>query len=123
VNGRRNRMRMHPLMWAAALAVALVFQAACNNTQIGQLTSNPGKYQGRTVNVAGQVTTAFGLLGEGAYQIEDGTGSIWVISEGFGVPGKGLRVQVTGAYESGATIGSRSVGNAIRETQPYKTLH
>lgn len=105
-----------------ALLVCLVVEAGCNDTRINDLTANPGRYQGKSVTVAGQVTKSFALLGMGAYEINDGTGSVWVISTGSGVPGKGVRVEVTGEFQSGVTVQGKSFGNAIAQTHGYRTL-
>src|SRR5690348_17314300 len=96
--------------------VSLALLTACPpRTKISDLERNPGKYQGRDVTVAGEVTESFGLLGNGAYQLNDGTGSVWIISEGFGVPGKGARVSATGTLIQGASFGGRSFATAIRQ--------
>jgi hypothetical protein len=107
---------------AVALLALLAFEAGCDSTRISDITSNPGRYQGKSVTVAGEVTQSFALLGMGAYQINDGTGSLWVISTGSGVPGKGIRVEVTGQFQSGVTIQGKSLGNAITQTHGYRTL-
>ncbi len=100
-----------------ALAVLLIFLAACDRTRIGDINRDPGRYAGREVTIAGQVLTSFGALGEGAFEVDDGTGSIWVISAGYGVPSQGARISVTGRVESGVTIGGRTFTNVLRETQ------
>jgi hypothetical protein len=106
----------------SALLMLLVLEAGCNDTRIGDLTANPGRYQGKSVTVAGEVTKSFAVLGMGAYQISDGTGSLWVVSTGSGVPSKGIRVEVTGPFQSGVTIQGHSLGNAIEQSHGYRTL-
>jgi hypothetical protein len=100
----------------AILASAIVFLAACNDVKIADINNDPGRYAGKEVSISGQVTTSFGLLGEGAYQMDDGTGRIWVLSQGYGVPGQGTRCTVKGQVVSGVTFGGRSFANALRET-------
>ncbi len=118
-----NRNRDNRIVrWALPLLALLIFTAACDNTPIGQMASNPGRFQGKSVTVAGEVTNSFGLLGQGAYEVNDGTGSVWVVSGGFGIPGKGIRVQVSGTFESGVTFSGKTLGNAIEQTRRYKTL-
>jgi hypothetical protein len=103
---------------AGSLLVALLLLAACEGVKIGDLNRDPSRYHGREVTITGRVVDSFGLLGDGAFQLDDGTGRIWVISGGFGVPSNGLRVVVTGTASSGLTIAGRSFGNALRETHP-----
>jgi len=120
-----SMMHRKMILWAAgmlALLALLIFEAGCNGTRIGDLTANPGRYQGKSVTVAGEVTKSFALLGMGAYQINDGTGSLWVISTGSGVQGKGIRVEVTGEFQSGVKVQAKSFGNAIAQAHGYRTL-
>lgn len=88
--------------------------AACGSVKIGRINADPSRYQSKTVKVSGTVTSSFGALGAGGYQVEDDTGKIYVIS-GTGVPSKGSRVTVKGRVQSGVTILGKSFGTAIRE--------
>ncbi|MCL4401603.1 MAG: hypothetical protein M1436_02915, partial [Acidobacteria bacterium] len=87
---------------------------ACGSVRIGRITQDPTRFRNRTVHVSGTVVTSFGALGTGGYQIQDGTGSIYVLSS-TGVPSKGSRVTVHGTVINGATVFGRSIGTAIRE--------
>ena len=60
---------------------------------------------------------AFGALGNGMYQVDDGTGKIWVLSEGFGVPSKGAKVSVTGNIVQAASFAGVNYSTVLRETQ------
>lgn len=97
----------------AALAVGFLLQG-CASVKIGRINADPSRYYNQTVRVDGTVTTSVGLLGTGGYQIDDGTGTIFVISR-TGVPAGGSRVTVTGRVMGGAQILGRTVGTAIRE--------
>jgi hypothetical protein len=100
------------------IASVLIFAfQGCNHVKISDLARDPGKYSNRDVTVAGRVSQSFGVMGNGAYQIDDGTGTIWIISEGYGVPGNGAKVSATGRLMSGATFGGRSLGMALRQTK------
>jgi len=70
--------------------------SACGTVRIARINSDPSRYQNRDVRVAGQVTNSFGALGTGGYQVDDGSGKIFVVSTGTGVPAKGSRVTVSG---------------------------
>src|SRR5437899_10215366 len=69
----------------------MIFLVGCETTKIGDINRDPGRYAGKDVAISGQATESFGVLNEGAFEVDDGTGRIWVLSEGFGVPGKGAR--------------------------------
>ncbi|MGH9774878.1 MAG: hypothetical protein ACRD50_08010 [Candidatus Acidiferrales bacterium] len=111
---RSNRFRISILVVGAMLA-ALAFETACNNTSIGQIKSDPARYTDRTVTIIGRVTSSFGVPGNGAYEVTDGSGSIWVLSSAPSVPEPGTQVRVTGRIETGISFGGRSFGTVLRE--------
>lgn len=99
----------------------LLFAAGCTTTKISAINNDPASYMAKDVTVAGRVVTSFGAVNQGAFEIDDGTGRLWVWSSGFGVPSEGARVVVTGRVQSGMAIGGRFFVNVLRETQPRKT--
>ena len=88
------------------------------HTSIANITRDPGHFAGKDVTVAGHVSDSFGALGAGVFQIDDGTGTIWVYSGSYGVPSNGAKVAVTGRIEQGFSFGGRSFATILRETQP-----
>jgi hypothetical protein len=101
------------IVFAAAVAVALTL-TACAPVTIARINQDPSRFRHRTVHVDGTVVTSMGLLGSGGYQIEDGTGRIYVVSRS-GVPSSGSRVSVTGSVIPGAEVLGVTVATAIRE--------
>jgi hypothetical protein len=95
--------------------------AACNQTKIAAINNDPAKYSAKDVTVAGEVLTSFGVSNQGVFELDDGTGRLWVWSNGFGVPSQGARVAVSGRVQSGMAIGGRFFANVLRETAPRKT--
>src|SRR6187399_1583801 len=97
---------MRSLSTAAALVILTVsafFITGCpDRTSIADIEANPGKYQNKEVAVAGVVKDSYGLsipgtrMGGGAYKVDDGTGSIWVIVSEGAVPVKGAEIGVSG---------------------------
>jgi hypothetical protein len=67
------------------------------------------------VGIVGNVTDSYGVLGNGAYEIDDGTGRIWVATR-RGVPSRGSRVGVKGRVLNGFQWGGRSFGTVLEET-------
>jgi hypothetical protein len=88
--------------------------SGCASVPIARINADPSRYYRRTVRVDGTVVTSVGLLGTGGYQLDDGTGKIYVVSR-TGVPSGGSRVAVTGTVIGGAQILGQTVGTAIRE--------
>jgi hypothetical protein len=102
-----------------ALMTALVFGVAgCTTaTSIRKIQNDPAKFYGKKVGIKGQVTSSYGALGNGVYEVDDGTGRLWVLSEGYGVPGKGANVKVVGRLAEAVTWGGRGFATALRQTE------
>jgi hypothetical protein len=98
------------------LAASILLTACPERTTIARLESDPGRYRDRDILVVGTVTNSFGVLGQGAYELSDETGQVWVITQ-RGVPTKGARVGTVGRFVDGVRWGGRSFGSAIRETE------
>jgi len=103
----------------ASLALALLVSAGCKKpTSIREVLDNAAGYDGKPVRVAGKVMNAAGALGYGVYQIDDGTGTITVVTKSHGVPAKGAEVGVDGTFHSAFTIATDVVA-VIEETNRY----
>lgn len=104
---RRNWMR-----WLAAGAVAALMLAGCKQrtdvTSIKTLLDDPARFDKQTVRIAGDVTRSFGVLGYGAYQVDDGTGKISVVTKEGGAPRQGAKVGVEGEFRSAFTLGTET---------------
>lgn len=107
----------------ASLLVALsLFASACpKRVSIAQIEANPSRYNEKTVIVTGIVKTSYGLSipvireGGGIYKIDDGTGSIWVVTNERGVPSRDVQLVVKGKLRSGVTYNGRNYGLVIME--------
>jgi hypothetical protein len=108
---RKAALLVSPLM----LAVLLV---ACGTTRISDVNHDPGRYAGKEVTISGRVSTSVGIFKQGAFEVDDGTGKIWVLSDRFGVPAQDTSVKVSGTVETGATISGQPLGTILRETRP-----
>lgn len=83
------------------LSLMVVGLGACSRTiHIRDLLAQPQEYDGKTVQVQGTVTQSAGVLGTGAFEIDDGTGKIFVIAKGQGVPAQGAKTKASGRFES-----------------------
>ncbi len=100
------------------LVAGSVLLIACPpHVSIDRLLRDPGRYAGREVSIGGRVTNSFGALGSGVYEVDDGTGRIWVFSQRYGVPSNGARVGVRGTISQGFSFGGRSFAVVMRETE------
>ncbi|HEY6507290.1 MAG TPA: hypothetical protein VIY56_04705, partial [Vicinamibacterales bacterium] len=98
------RQRINQLLAFTVLATALT-SAACASRSINQVLADPSRYRDREVKLSGAVVDSYSFLNRGAYRIDDGTGTLWVVSNA-GVPRKSARVSVTGTIREGFNIGS-----------------
>src|SRR5437764_13743372 len=92
-----------------ALCLVLVlaagfFVVACEHARIGQINQDPGRYMNKEVAVAGNVTQSIGASGKGIYQIDDGTGRLWVLANVRGVPSKGTSVGAKDSVNPNITL-------------------
>ena len=88
---------------AAILALSLGL-TACRETTIARLLAEPNRYHNDEVGLRGTVIKSASVLGTGAYQLDDGTGRIWIVSN-RGVPRQGARVKVTGRVRDVVDLG------------------
>ena len=106
-----RRVALLPVLIAGVMA----FSGCPSGTTVSRINSDPGRYRNREVALTGRVTDSWGIAGTGAYQIDDGTGSIWV-STTQGVPARGARVGVRGTVRTSFVVAGRSFGTIIQET-------
>lgn len=109
--------RTRRVLLAGAIVVALSLSGCAARTKIADISSDPGHYAGKDINIEGDVSESFSALGNGFFQVDDGSGHMWVYSQNFGIPGNGSKVVVTGRVEQGFALGGRSFGVILRQTQ------
>jgi hypothetical protein len=105
---------------AFLLAAAIALTACPSQTTISRINADPGRYRDKEVGVAGRVTDSYGVLGQGAYEIDDGTGRLWVVTR-RGVPSRGSQVGAKGKVYTGFNFGGRSFGTVLEETDRRAT--
>jgi len=104
------------------LLILIIFLISCAaRTRISAIKQAPRRYHDRVVTVSGVVknTITLPVLNVGLFQIDDGTGKIWVKPREK-TPFKGQRVSVTGKIKVGLTISGRSFGVILIESQEDK---
>lgn len=97
------------------LALGALVLTACSETTISKINADPARYKNKEVGVVGRVTDSYGIMGTGAYELDDGTGRIWVATT-RGVPSKGSRVGVKGHILTGFALSGRSFGTVLEES-------
>jgi hypothetical protein len=110
-------MKTKVILASLVLAVTLLASACPSRVTIGKINANPSKYQDKEVVIAGRVSNSFGVafLG-GIYKIDDGTGSIWVVTN-KDVPSKGAEVGLKGRVQNGVNNSGKSYGLGVIEDE------
>jgi hypothetical protein len=100
--------------------VGLIAAGCPDRTSIRDIEANPARFQNKEVVVAGTVRDSYGVnlpgtkIRGGAYKIDDGTGSIWIITENA-VPTRGTQIGVKGIIGSGVNWNGKNYGLGIYE--------
>lgn len=101
-------------------ASVLLLAACPKRVSIADIEANPSRYSDKDVAIVGTVRDSYGLtipgtsVRGGAYKIDDGTGSIWVITQ-ESVPAKGARIGVKGRVGSGVSWNGKNYGLGMYE--------
>lgn len=115
---RGNRVRAFAGTAVLALAFAL---SGCKGrtdvTSIKTLLDDPARFDHQVVRIAGDVTKSIGVLGYGGYQVNDGTGTITVVTKENGAPRTGAKVGVEGEFRSAFTLGTESVAVIMEQAR------
>ena len=102
------------------LLMSILAVACPKRTSIGDLEANPGKFYDKDVAVAGVVKNSYGVSlpyireSGGIYKIDDGTGSIWVLTK-RSVPSKNAQLGVKGKLQNGVNYNGKNYGLVIIE--------
>lgn len=107
--------------WAAVLVLGLAAfgcRADQKATPIKTLLDDPARFDGKTVAIIGDVSKAYGVLSYGVYQVNDGTGSLGVVTSSNGSPRVGAHVGVVGTFRSAFTLGTETAA-VIQEDRRF----
>ncbi len=94
---------------------ALLFTACPKQETISTINADPGRYRNKEVGIVGTVTDSYGVMGNGAYELDDSTGRIWVVTT-RGVPSRGSRVGAKGKIYTGLSWSGKSFGTVLQES-------
>jgi hypothetical protein len=103
------------------ILLSALFAAGCpERRSIADIEANPSKYLNKEVAIAGVVKDSYGIsvpgtpFRGGIYKIDDGTGSIWIVTENS-VPTKGTEIGVKGKVGSGVNWNGKNYGLGMYE--------
>jgi len=108
--------RTHRNYFFAFVICISILVAGCEQTTISQIIKNPQQYSGEEVTIAGKVTnTAADDPTKGSFELDDGTGRLWVLSTSYQLPQRGARLAVTGLVEDAVPLGSNTLSTTLQE--------
>ena len=103
------------------LVLCVGLLVACpKRVAIADIEANPSKYSGKSIAIAGTVTQSYGVsipgtnYRGGIYKVDDGTGSMWVVTEET-VPAKGAKIGVKGKIQDGVNYNGKNYGLGMKE--------
>jgi hypothetical protein len=115
-----------PLIAASALVgtVAVAKPTLLNYVGIGvtpirEVVARPAQLRGQRITLRGKVVNQMGALGVGGYELQDGSGSLWVLTQS-GIPEMQQEIFVTGEPNEGIAIAGQTLGVTIQEQQRWQ---
>jgi hypothetical protein len=115
-------IKAHPVRYIATrmslVGIGLLLAGCAGVTPIRDLLNDPSRYNGKTVQIEGEVLGAVGGLGRGAYEVKDSTGRLTVVSELNDPPRKGTQIGVKGKFQALLTLGIKSLA-VLREESRF----
>ena len=110
-------MKSRILAGVSIALMSLALTACPERIKIGDITRDPARFYHKEVTVAGRVNRSYGALDKGVYEIDDGTGKIWIFTEKYGVPSKDGYIGVTGKVMPGVTYAGKNYATVVHETR------
>lgn len=109
------------IILSLVLLTGLFLTACPKRVSIADIERNPSKYYDKDVAVAGTVQNSYGVSipiirngSGGIYKVDDGTGSIWVLTQ-KSVPSKGAQLGVKGKIQNGVNYNGKNYGLVLVE--------
>ena len=104
----------------AAVLVLAASLAGCERTRISDINKHPDEYAGYYIAIAGKVTASGGDFKTGMFEVDDGTGRLWVVSDKLELPAEGSHIAVTGMVEPQTALGSNTLPTVLQEISRYE---
>ena len=102
------------------LAPLAILAGCAGVTPIRDLLNDPSHYDGKTVRIQGNVKGAVGGLGVGAYEVNDNTGTLTVVTQQESPPRTGAKVEVKGKFQALLSLGFKSLAVLREESRTLR---
>jgi hypothetical protein len=84
--------------WLFTIATLLVISGCAGKTPIKTIVDDPERHNGKHVQIAGEVTKSPASPSPESFEVDDGTGKVFVCSKEHKIPPVGTKVVVKGIY-------------------------
>jgi hypothetical protein len=116
---RTSCVPVRAIATACLITATLLLSACPARESIESINRDPARFHEHEVTIAGRVVNSFAAMGVGVFEIDDGTGRMWVYSKKYGVPGDEAKVAVTGVIQQGFSIAGRNFATIMYETRRH----
>ena len=99
------------------LSGVVLISACSQRVSVESISHDPEKFTGKEITVAGRVANLFAEDDNSAFELDDGTGRLWVVRENTNVPAHNSSVKVRGTIEQGLPFAGRRFVIALRESR------
>jgi hypothetical protein len=101
----------------APLLSGIVMLSACSHhASIESINRDPGQFRDKEIAVAGRVVNSFATADAGAFELDDGTGRLWVLRNNTDLPAHNSSVTITGKLEQEFPFAERKFVVILHET-------
>jgi hypothetical protein len=94
---------------------AILAFCACSRQSIEVINHDPAGLRDKQITVAGRVVNLFATTDAGAFELDDGSGRLWVLRDSPNLPAHNSSVTVTGKIEQGVPFAGRKFVIILRE--------
>jgi hypothetical protein len=105
-----------PRIHIASLLSALLTLSACSHRiSIESINRDPAQFRGKEITVRGRVVNSFATADAGAFEVDDGTGRLWILRDNRNLPSHNSSVTVSGKIEQSFVFAGRNFVIIFRE--------
>ncbi len=104
--------------WLLTIATLLVIPGCKGTTPIKTILDDPERSNGKQVQIAGEVTKSPASPSPESFEVDDGTGKIFVLSKEHVIPREGTKVVVKGVYYAAISSKTQTFAAVVEGLRP-----
>jgi len=114
-----KRLRIRNAAATTLIGGTLLLAGCVSRVSIESINHDPARFDGKEIRVAGRVVNSSTVTASGAFELDDGTGRLWVFRDKKDMPAHNSSLTVNGKIEQGFDFGGRNFVVIIRETSRH----